>query len=1036
MELSRKYFCCLFLLVFLVSKKTEAQQNSEEAYLLNTTRINAAIDAIRDKKLQAPSDFFSLLQKNLNAINDSTIAIEHRVEFQQRLAFFLESTKEPEFFKNGKYTSLLRYNLFLIQWKNSKELYANVLQYPRLSIKALRLFAMDTAAYRFLDSMATRYPDEILRNSESFVSLWYAPKIIAKIALVAPESAKRYFAGSSKIKDILLNDTTAIFQTLRTINAKLPARTKAYFLVDPIVKKSISVFRADTLMSIKENAFSALVDVMKKPNPIGLYSLNRELDYIAVDVARGLSLKSDAAIVNYYQITEYSKEEIIAVLIYGYKEMYPIDFSNMLSILLRKGEVPVEQSYFENFPTSRMAEFVRFLQQEDKLESFIRIVGEPNSLFLKELLSYEKPLDDLTPDLINTDIIEKEEPVSFQQRRREEVAPIKKEDVQLSLAKIEDKIKVEQKVEELKPSLEPAEEIIEPVYFDFTDEQKLKLIYKKNIYASLQNIDAFINEPFAKEILLYAAEIEPDEVFKRAEKFKSKYFMQEVLEKAALQAPVSAKKYLVNPYHLVTFFLAKSENPFIRKMIEINMATGFKSKPYLLINQLTSNEMSIETALAICNNQDRLFKELVKLVAKKNYVGRNSIEKEFSYYALRFIRDINDKVAQPDNIRFAALDNLSKDELYCATVYGREEVFNSTFLGIFARFESSLQPMDDIAFQRFLALPKLRTFVALCATNYKLSKLLSYFSTSQREILLRQFVSQLDESDNSFDDAVMVSETIANTNSEEILSAIEKNIKQQYTTCDSLNDSKCMAIYGILAGLCKDKAVYDKKWFYTMSKKYQASALATLQFKSMDNDEKIIERMYFYDDPDGRDSYMSFLSSFRSSTNWKLEEYYSYVRVTSTVGKSIEIFANKPSYEESGEQNINKIFAEGGYKPAIIIHRGHSFHTEKTLEKIPASAKLVFIGSCGGFYKASIAIKNAPDAHIIATRQIGTQHINDPIIFSINEAFRQRQDIQWPTFWEKLKLQLGNYSLFYDYVPPHKNIESLFQRAYYKTFGL
>jgi hypothetical protein len=393
-------------------------------------------------------------------------------------------------------------------------------------------------------------------------------------------------------------------------------------------------------------------------------------------------------------------------------------------------------------------------------------------------------------------------------------------------------------------------------------------------------------------------------------------------------------------------------------------------------------------------------------------------------------------VAQPDNIRFAALDNLTKDELYYATVYGREEVFNSTFLGIFARFEGSLQQMDENAFQRFLALPKLRTFVALCATNYKLSKLLSYFSPGQREVLLRQFVTNLDESNNSFDDAVMVSETIANTNSEEILSAIEKNIKQQYTTCDSLKDSKCMAIYGILAGLCKDKAVYDKKWFYTMSKKYQASELATLQFKTMDADEKIIERMYFYDDPDGRDSYMSFLSSFRNSGNWKLEEYYSYVKVTSTVGKSIEIFANKPSYEESGEQNINKIFAEGSYKPAIIIHRGHSFHTEKTLEKIPPSAKLVFIGSCGGFYKASIAIKNAPDAHIIATRQIGTQQINDPIIFSINEAFRQRQDIQWPAFWEKLKLQLGNYSLFYDYVPPHKNIESLFQRAYYKTFGL
>jgi hypothetical protein len=124
--------------------------------------------------------------------------------------------------------------------------------------------------------------------------------------------------------------------------------------------------------------------------------------------------------------------------------------------------------------------------------------------------------------------------------------------------------------------------------------------------------------------------------------------------------------------------------------------------------------------------------------------------------------------------------------------------------------------------------------------------------------------------------------------------------------------------------------------------------------------------------------------------------------------------------KRAGNKTSIRFLLRAAINPAIIIHRGHSFHTEKTLEKIPASAKLVFIGSCGGFYKASIAIKNAPDAHIIATRQIGTQHINDPIIFSINEAFRQRQDIQWPTFWEKLKLQLGNYSLFYDYVPPHK----------------
>jgi hypothetical protein len=71
--------------------------------------------------------------------------------------------------------------------------------------------------------------------------------------------------------------------------------------------------------------------------------------------------------------------------------MYPIDFSNMLSILVAKRKVPVEQIILKTFLNDRMAEFVRFLQQEDKLESFIRISGEQNSLYLKSLFSYEKP---------------------------------------------------------------------------------------------------------------------------------------------------------------------------------------------------------------------------------------------------------------------------------------------------------------------------------------------------------------------------------------------------------------------------------------------------------------------------------------------------------------------------------------------------------------------------------------------------------------------------------------------------------------------
>jgi hypothetical protein len=194
--------------------------------------------------------------------------------------------------------------------------------------------------------------------------------------------------------------------------------------------------------------------------------------------------------------------------------------------------------------------------------------------------------------------------------------------------------------------------------------------------------------------------------------------------------------------------------------------------------------------------------------------------------------------------------------------------------------------------------------------------------------------------------------------------------------------------------------------------------------------------MFFYDDDDGSESYVSFLSVFKNNPNWQIDEYFNYTKISSTNGIPISIFANKPSFEESGDQAIKKIFSDNQWEPSILIHRGHSFHTQKSLENLPDKTKLLFVGSCGGFYKATSALKNATDAQIIATKQIGTKLINDPILFAINDELRKGIDIQWPTFWNKIKVQLGGYSLFHDYVPPHKNIEALFQNAYYKTLGL
>ena len=297
----------------------------------------------------------------------------------------------------------------------------------------------------------------------------------------------------------------------------------------------------------------------------------------------------------------------------------------------------------------------------------------------------------------------------------------------------------------------------------------------------------------------------------------------------------------------------------------------------------------------------------------------------------------------------------------------------------------------------------------MCAAYGKLDIFLSLFPASDQTILLTTFASSLDKERDALSDAATVAETITNTSNNTVLQVLQNTIKASYMHLELVQDYNGMAIYGILSALFKEKAVSDKKWFAVMAKKYKTGSLTTLS--------------------------NAVIATFSASPYWRVDEYFSYAKVTSIGGKKIEIYANKPELEESGDREISAIIRGNNYAIGGIVHRGHSFHTEATLARVPASTRFIFVGSCGGFYKINTALSRAPDAQVISTRQIGIKQINDPIIFSFNEYVRQGKDINWKIFWDEMSAKLGKNRLFNDYVPPHKNLESLFVRAYYQIMS-
>jgi hypothetical protein len=103
-----------------------------------------------------------------------------------------------------------------------------------------------------------------------------------------------------------------------------------------------------------------------------------------------------------------------------------------------------------------------------------------------------------------------------------------------------------------------------------------------------------------------------------------------------------------------------------------------------------------------------------------------------------------------------------------------------------------------------------------------------------------------------------------------------------------------------------------------------------------------------------------------------------------------------------------------------------------------SDAKIIVLGSCGGYQNLSQIIKSCPDAHIISTKEIGKGDINRPILNYLNQTIASGKTLVWKDMWTsltKLFYSDANKSMaesWDDYVPPYKNLGAIFIKAYNK----
>ncbi len=261
-------------------------------------------------------------------------------------------------------------------------------------------------------------------------------------------------------------------------------------------------------------------------------------------------------------------------------------------------------------------------------------------------------------------------------------------------------------------------------------------------------------------------------------------------------------------------------------------------------------------------------------------------------------------------------------------------------------------------------------------------------------------------------------------------------LKANYERNLTGNNKRGVVMYNLLHKLFLSA---DTNNHIDLSKEFGIPPVYGVPFKALSNDTgRVVMQVFFYGDKDGLGIFQGFKRLFDSKL-WKITTTQNWIAINSIKGRPVSIYANLPLPEEDdldkkAQDALDTFLLKNNLYPTVVIHRGHSYNAPYTIAQILPSAKIVFMGSCGGYYLIHDILKHSPDAHIITSKQIGKTAVNQPFFNLIMEKVRNGNNIDWIPFWEELEKKI-KVEGFEDYIPPYKNLGAIFIKAYKKAMG-
>lgn len=485
--------------------------------------------------------------------------------------------------------------------------------------------------------------------------------------------------------------------------------------------------------------------------------------------------------------------------------------------------------------------------------------------------------------------------------------------------------------------------------------------------------------------------------------------------------------------------MQQAPSPLLRVLAEVAVSPypgETKRRMVVFVHDLVDGQRSFDEAARLSQDVPTYLRTLRSM--KRTHPEPALLDTALSAETVELIEPINQQYEQPEAVRFRAVERLTAPDLYVLLTYADSELFTSTYHGLLARLLTRLgrdkrtgdQLLADMGYLRF------SVFMKLAAVFNRLDRFLATVPsvTVRGSLLTRLMTGMRDATAEGLEQAMTAAEVLAAPLDDHSLRAVRDVIFAEYQRAVRDQNRHALAVYGLLAAQVDRRAPPDLRTpaLRGLAARYQPYLpdLKRLPAAPLFRDGRHVQRHFFYDDADGKQSFASFLAHYRHDRTWQVEDRKGYVRISArTAGRSLEIYANKPAAEVTGHDGVMRpLFQQR--PPDVIVHRGHSPYVDATIAHIPGNAALVFLGNCGSSRQLGAALARAPRAQLITTKGIGSLTINDPLLKALNTTLLRGEDVVWADFWSQMASTLGRNPRFEDYMPPDKNVSVLFLRAY------